>query len=239
MRTLVVYTGPDRSSLRYGDDLADAASAVLEASILGSASRGVTVPGDCQCDPVRVAFGLPLAFCTRQFATLWQGLAVIQPTELGQHIGSLIHRLLTVDRKLCGHELSPTAAIKDSKIARRCESGEPIAYDSGKGIVVRKRHALTNRDGRRLVVETIAASLQDRNEAETLIRTLRCNFPSAGRIYADRGNKGRQASVGTASLSSYHPRYLLGRSARAYNQAIDHSANVNLAGPQPTALQRR
>ena len=56
----------------------------------------------------------------------------------------------------------------------------------------RKRHVLTDTLGLLLAVSVHAASVQDRDGAETLLREARRTFPFMERIIADAGYQGRK-----------------------------------------------
>ena len=62
------------------------------------------------------------------------------------------------DRERVGRDASPTAVIIDSQRPKTTKAGGPRAYDAGKKINGRKRHALADTDGRGLVSNRIRAS---------------------------------------------------------------------------------
>ena len=64
-------------------------------------------------------------------------------------------------------------------------------YDAGKKIHGRKRHILTDTDGRLLAAEVHAADMQDRDGAKGVLRRSRSRFPFVERVYADGGYAGR------------------------------------------------
>ncbi|WP_350356041.1 transposase [Acidisoma cladoniae] len=60
---------------------------------------------------------------------------------------------------------------------RRGRSLDPCGYDAGKKILGRKRHILVDTLGLLLNVDDHAASIQDRDGVETLLRQARRRFP--------------------------------------------------------------
>ena len=75
--------------------------------------------------------------------------------------------------------------MSDSQSVRATEAGGPCGYDAGKKINGRKRHALVDTDGRPLVLQTHAASVQGRDGAVPLLRASRRRFPFIERAFAD------------------------------------------------------
>lgn len=73
------------------------------------------------------------------------------------------HPLVLADRERVGREASPSAAIIDSQSLKTTEADGSRGYDAGKKINGRKRHALVDTDGRGLIIEPHAASIQDRD----------------------------------------------------------------------------
>ncbi|SEP50598.1 hypothetical protein SAMN04487843_13814 [Methylobacterium sp. ap11] len=65
----------------------------------------------------------------------------------------LAHTLTMEDRERAGRQASPTGAIVDAQAARSGGVGMAGArgYDPARSVVGRKRHALTDTDGRLLV----------------------------------------------------------------------------------------
>jgi transposase len=65
------------------------------------------------------------------------------------------------------------------------EAGGPRGYDAGKRVRGRKRHAMVDTDGRPLVLQCHAASVQDRDGAVPLLRASRRRFPFVLHTFAD------------------------------------------------------
>ena len=64
-------------------------------------------------------------------------------------------------------------------------------YDAGKKIKGRKRHILTDTDGRLLTIAVHGANIQDRDGAKGVLKGSRARFPFVERAYADGGYAGR------------------------------------------------
>jgi len=69
--------------------------------------------------------------------------------------------------------------------------GGAKGYDAGKKINGRKRHILTDTDGRLLAIEVHAADIQDRDGAKGVLKRSRARFPFVELAYADGGYAGR------------------------------------------------
>ena len=64
-------------------------------------------------------------------------------------------------------------------------------FDAGKRIHGRKRHIMTDTDGRLLAVQVHAADIQDRDGAKGVLTLSRRAFPFVERVFADGGYAGR------------------------------------------------
>jgi transposase len=84
----------------------------------------------------------------------------------------------------------------------RCDPGQSIrqnggskrgskGYDAGKKVKGRKRHILTDTDGRLLAVEVHGADIQDRDGAKGVLMRSRARFPFVACAYVDGGYAGR------------------------------------------------
>lgn len=68
--------------------------------------------------------------------------------------------------------------------------GGSRGYDAGKRIIGRKRHILTDTDGRLLAVDVHAANVQDRDGAKVVLKRSRTRFPFVEKICDDGGYVG-------------------------------------------------
>lgn len=64
-------------------------------------------------------------------------------------------------------------------------------YDAGKKITGRKRHILTDTDGRLLAIEVHSADIQDRDGAKGVLKRSRARFPFVEHVFADGGYAGK------------------------------------------------
>ena len=83
-----------------------------------------------------------------------------------------------------GHHRQPVGAHRRSK-------GGSRGYDAGKKIAGRKRHILTDTDGRLLEVQVHAGSVQDRDGAKPLLRASRGLWCFVETVFADGGYAGK------------------------------------------------
>ncbi|MGF7149902.1 transposase [Sphingomonas zeicaulis] len=75
--------------------------------------------------------------------------------------------------------------------AHRRSKGGDKGYDAGKKITGRKRHILTDTDGRLLTVRVHAADFQDRDGGKLPLKGSQQRYPFFTRVFADGGYAGR------------------------------------------------
>ena len=85
---------------------------------------------------------------------------------------------------LCGHPGQPVHQNGGSK-------GGARGYDAGKKIWGRKRHILTDTDGRLLAAHVHSADIQDRDGAKGVLTRSRARYPFVEHAVADGGYAGR------------------------------------------------
>jgi transposase len=111
----------------------------------------------------------------------------------------LAHALTQADRERAGRGASPTAAVLDAQAAR--SGGVGVAgergFDPARRVVGRKRHLLTDTDGRVLLAAISQADLHDSHGGVALLRASRRSWPFLARCFADRAYAGER--VGSAT----------------------------------------
>ena len=111
----------------------------------------------------------------------------------------LAHALAMADRERVGRGASPTAAVLDAQAARSGGVGAAgeRGFDPARRVVGRKRHLLTDTDGRVLLAVVSRADLHDSRGGVALLRASRRPWPFLARCFADRAYAGER--VGTAT----------------------------------------
>ena len=109
------------------------------------------------------------------------------------------HALTMADRERVGRDASPTAAVLDAQAAR--SGGVGVAgvrgYDPARRVVGRKRHLLTDTDGRLLLAAISRADLHDSHGGAALLRASRRPWPFLARCFADRAYAGERVGAAT------------------------------------------
>ena len=112
----------------------------------------------------------------------------------------LAHALAMADRERSGRDASPTGAVVDAQAARSGGVGVRgrRGYDPARRVVGRKRHLLTDTDGRLLLAAVSPADLHDSHGAVALLRSSRRPWPFLARCYADQAYQGERVGTATA-----------------------------------------
>ena len=110
------------------------------------------------------------------------------------------HALAMADRERVGREASPSGAVVDAQAAR--SGGVGVAgrrgFDPARRVVGRKRHVLTDTDGRVLLAAVSPADLHDSRGGEALLRASRRPWPFVRRCFADRAYAGERVASATS-----------------------------------------
>jgi transposase len=106
------------------------------------------------------------------------------------------HHLMMASREAAGREASPTAGVipgsspGTSQSAKTTDVAGPRGYDAGKKVKGRKRHILTDTDGRLVAAQVHPADIQDRDGAPSLLTSIRTLLPWLRHVFADGGYAG-------------------------------------------------
>jgi transposase len=121
----------------------------------------------------------------------------------------LAHALTMADRERVGREASPSGSILDAQAARSGGVGVKgtRGYDPARRVVGRKRHALTDTEGRLLVAAVSRADLHDSRGGIVLLRASRRPWPFLAHCFADRAYRGaRVATAAPITVEIVRPR---------------------------------
>ena len=118
-------------------------------------------------------------------------------------IGRIHETLRTRVRATEGRNTEPSAGIIDAQTIRGADTvgADDRGYDAAKKTNGRKRHIIVDTIGLLMTVMVTAASIQDRDGAQTLTKTTAKTHPGLRLIWADGGYTGRFVEWAKAQLS--------------------------------------
>jgi len=124
-------------------------------------------------------------------------------------------------RDRVGKAPEPTAAIIDAQSTRSTAQGGDTGFDAGKKVKGRKRHLVVDTLGLLLAVTITAASVQDRDAAQSVVAQACAKIPGLKKLYADGayGGKCAQAIEATHGLSVEIVRHPGNRSTGTWHDA--------------------
>jgi putative transposase len=189
MWTPITRRQHSRERLRYGSDLTDAEWEIIAPLLPAPRKTGRPRQWPMR-DLINAIFyvlrsGCPWRMVPDSFAprsTVYRRFMRLRDKGVFETIN---HQLPMLDRERVGREASPSAAVLDSQSVQTTEVGGPRGYDADKKVKGRMRHTLVGTDGRPLVLQAHAASVQDRDGAVPLLKASRKAFPFIERAFAD------------------------------------------------------
>lgn len=113
----------------------------------------------------------------------------------------LAHTVAGLDRMCAGRGPLPTACVVDAQTARSATASVAgrRGYDGAKRVVGRKRHVLSDTDGRLLEATVSPASTHDSHGGVALPRTAQDTWPGLERCFADQAYKGARVAKASAA----------------------------------------
>jgi putative transposase len=93
--------------------------------------------------------------------------------------------LLRADRRRAGRAAEPTGGVIDSQTVKAVAPGADRGYDGAKQTTGRKRHLVTDTEGRVAGVDVHDADLQDPDAGKDLLEVTKGEHPDLAKVWAD------------------------------------------------------